>query len=123
MSRLRLYQIAVVAGFVMLLKRFVLPASSTRSRCRRLISSSVDFVRMLLAGRYFGEIGKSLAERTGGICLGLCGRRVVGTILHGYKTARDILDPLFATHTMPSRFLRFIRCSSSSSALAMGRRS
>ena len=53
---------------------------------------------MILAGAYFAEIGKELGQRTGGVCAGLHLRNIIGTILHGYKTARDILDPLFATY-------------------------
>ena len=53
---------------------------------------------MLLAGRYFGDIGKSLAQCAVGIWLAYVLGVVTGTMLHGYRTARDMLDPLFATY-------------------------
>src|SRR6476659_2308736 len=70
MSRLRIYQFAVIAGFILLLEALCLA----------------------------GDIGKSLANVLlafgSAYVLGV----ITGTILHGYRTARDILDPLFATY-------------------------
>src|SRR6476659_7561349 len=70
MSRLRIYQFAVIAGFILLLEALCLA----------------------------GDIGKSLAN----VLLAFGAAFVIGiatgTILHGYRTARDILDPLFATY-------------------------
>ena len=57
-----------------------------------------DFVRLILTGRYFGEIGKSLANVLLAFGFAYVFGVVAGTILHSYKTARDILDPLFATY-------------------------
>lgn len=98
MSRLRLYQIAVVAGFILLLEvlctigvidKVTMPPPHIILR---------DFVRLIAEGRYFDEIGKSLLNVIAAFALAFVIGTVIGTILHGYRTAREVLDPLFATY-------------------------
>jgi NitT/TauT family transport system permease protein len=98
MSRLRLFQFAVVAGFIMLLEAlcfFGLIDKVTMPPPHIIVR---DLIRMILARRYFGEIGKSLANVLLAFGSAYIFGIVSGTILHRYKTARDVLDPLFATY-------------------------
>jgi NitT/TauT family transport system permease protein len=98
MSRLRLYQFAIVAGFIALLEFLCLAGVIDKITMPAPHIIVRDFIRMIFAGRYFGEIGKSL----GNVLLAFASAYVLGvvtgTILHGYKTAREVLDPLFATY-------------------------
>jgi NitT/TauT family transport system permease protein len=98
MKRLRLYQLSVVAAFIGLLEGLCLAGLIDKVTMPPPHIILRDLTRMLLAGRYFGEIGKSLANVlvafTSAYLLGV----VIGTALHGNKRVREILDPLFATY-------------------------
>jgi NitT/TauT family transport system permease protein len=98
MSRLRLYQISIVAAFVLLLEALCLAGIIDKVTMPPPHIIIRDLVRMVLAGRYFAEIGKSLANVllafTSAYLIGV----VVGTTLHGHQRVREILDPLFATY-------------------------
>src|SRR5215831_17473584 len=98
MSRLRLYQIVIVAGFVLLLEALCLAGVIDRVTMPPPHIILRDLARLVLAGRYFGEIGKSLANVLAAFASAYLIGVVTGTILHGYKTAHEILDPLFATY-------------------------
>ena len=98
MSRLRFYQFAVVAGFVLLLEGLCLAGVIDKVTMPPPHIIVRDFARMILAGRYFGEIGKSLANVLLAFAVAYVLGVAVGTILHSYRTAREILDPLFATY-------------------------
>jgi len=98
MSRLRLYQLAVVAAFVALLEVLCLSGVIDKVTMPPPHIIVRDFAKLLWAGEYFGEIGKSLANVLAAFALAFVIGTVTGVILHGYKTARDILDPLFATY-------------------------
>lgn len=98
MARMRLYQVAVVAGFILLLEALCLSGVIDKVTMPAPHIIVRDFVRMILAGRYFGEIGKSLGNVLVAFASSYVFGVVTGTILHGHKTARDILDPLFATY-------------------------
>src|SRR5215469_9413916 len=102
MSRLRLYQISVVAAFILLLEALCLAGVIDKVTMPPPHIILRDFVRMVLAGRYFAEIGRSLANVlvafTSAYLLGV----VMGIALHGSKRVREILEPLFATyHAIP----------------------
>jgi NitT/TauT family transport system permease protein len=98
MSRLRLYQIMVIAGFILLLEVLCFTGVIDKVTMPPPHIIVRDFISMLLAGRYFGEIGKSLANVLAAFASAYVVGVVVGTVLHSYRTARDILDPLFATY-------------------------
>src|SRR5215475_15594286 len=98
MSRLRLSQIAVVAGFILLLEALCLAGVIDKITMPPPHVIGRDLVNMILAGRYFGEIGKSLMNVLLAFAIAYVLGIVAGTILHGFKTVRDILDPLFATY-------------------------
>jgi NitT/TauT family transport system permease protein len=58
----------------------------------------VDFVLLLASGKLTAEIAKSMGNVLLAFALAYVIGIVVGTVLHGFKTARDTLDPLFATY-------------------------
>jgi NitT/TauT family transport system permease protein len=98
MSRLRLYQLAVIAGFILLLEALCLAGVIDKVTMPPPHVIVRDLANMILAGRYFGEIGKSLMNVLLAFAIAYVLGIVTGTILHGYRTVRDILDPLFATY-------------------------
>src|SRR6188472_2176591 len=98
MSRLRLYQIAVVAGFILLLEVLCLAGVIDKITMPAPHIILRDLVRMLLAGRYFDEIGKSLLNVLVAFAGAYLAGVIIGTVLHGHRTTRAILDPLFATY-------------------------
>ena len=98
MSRPRLYQIAVIAALIVLLEVLCLAGVIDKITMPPPHIILRDFVRMVLAGRYFGEIGKSLANVFVAFASAYLIGVIIGTILHGHKTTREILDPLFATY-------------------------
>jgi NitT/TauT family transport system permease protein len=98
MSRVRLYQFAVIVGFVLLLEVLCLLDFIDRLTMPPPHIIIRDFAELMLAGRYFAEIGKSLTNVMLAFVLAFVVGTAAGAILHGYKTVRDILDPLFATY-------------------------
>jgi len=98
MSALRLYQIVVIAGFILLLEALCLAGVIDKITMPAPYIIARDFIQMLLAGRYFAEIGKSLTNVLVAFASAYFVGVVTGTMLHSYRTARDILDPLFATY-------------------------
>jgi NitT/TauT family transport system permease protein len=98
MSRLRFFQLAVVASFILLLEALCFAGVIDKVTMPPPHIIVRDFVRLILAGRYFGEIGKSLANVLLAFGSAYVFGVVSGTILHNYKTARDVLEPLFATY-------------------------
>src|SRR5215471_10443863 len=98
MSRLRLFQFAVVASVILLLEALCFAGFIDKVTMPPPHIIVRDFFRMILAGRYFGEIAKSLANVLLAFAAAYVFGVVSGTILHRYKTARDVLDPLFATY-------------------------
>jgi NitT/TauT family transport system permease protein len=98
MRRVRIYQTAVVAGFVLLLEALCLGGVIDKITMPPPHRIAIDFVRLLLAGKLHPEIGKSLANVLLAFALAYSIGIVTGTVLHGYKTVRETLDPLFATY-------------------------
>src|SRR5215467_3694084 len=98
MSRLRLYQITVVAGFILLLEALCLAGVIDKITMPPPHIILRDLFLMLLAGRYFDEIGKSLVNVLVAFASAYLVGVMIGTILHGHRTTREILDPLFATY-------------------------
>lgn len=98
MSRPRLYQIAVIAAFILLLEALCLAGVIDKITMPPPHIILCDLFRMVLAGRYFDEIGKSLANVLAAFASAYLIGVIIGTVLHGHKTTREILDPLFATY-------------------------
>lgn len=98
MGRVRAVQIAVVAGFVLLLEALCLAGVIDKITMQPPHRIVVDFMRLLASGRLTPEIAKSMGNVLLAFALAYVIGIVVGTVLHGFKTARDTLDPLFATY-------------------------
>ena len=98
MSRVTRYQVALVAALVALLEVLCLAGvidKVTMPPPHRIVA---DFVRLLARGKLYPEIGKSLANVAIAFALAYVAGIAIGTALHGYRTARETLDPLFATY-------------------------
>ena len=98
MRRVRIYQIAVIASVLLLLEALCLAGVIDKITMPPPHRIAIDFVKLLLAGKLYPEIGKSLVNVLLAFTLAYSIGIVTGTVLHGYKTARETLDPLFATY-------------------------
>src|SRR5437762_2576308 len=98
MRCVRVYQIGVIAGLLLLLEALCLAGVIDKITMPPPHRIAVDFVKLLLAGKLYPEIGKSLANVMLAFGLAFSIGIVTGTVLHGYRTARQTLDPLFATY-------------------------
>ena len=98
MRRVRIYQISVIAGFLLLLEALCLAGvidKITMPPPHRIV---VDFVRLMVHGKLWPEIGKSMGNVLIAFVVAYVLGILIGTVLHGYKGVRDTLDPLFATY-------------------------
>jgi NitT/TauT family transport system permease protein len=98
MKRATLYQIAVVLGFVLILELLCLGGAIDKITMPPPHRIAVDFFKLMVYGNLYAEIGKSLANVLLAFVLAYLVGIAIGTVLHGFKTARDTLDPLFATY-------------------------
>ena len=98
MKTVTIYQTVVVIGFVALLEVLCLTGVIDKVTMPPPHIIARDFVRMIWHGRYFTDIAITMLN----VLIAFAGAFVagiaIGTILHGYRTARDVLDPLFATY-------------------------
>ena len=62
MRRVRVYQIGVIAGLLLLLEALCLAGVIDKITMPPPHRIAVDFVKLLLAGKLYPEIGKSLAN-------------------------------------------------------------
>ena len=98
MRKVTLVQVGIVAGLVLLLEALCLAGiidKITMPPPHRIV---VDFVRLMIAGKLWPEIGKSMGNVLIAFAVAYALGIVTGTVLHGYKGVRDTLDPLFATY-------------------------
>jgi NitT/TauT family transport system permease protein len=98
MSRASIYQVAVIGGLVMLLEVLCLAGAIDKVTMPPPHRIAIDFYHLMRSGRLYPEIGTSLANVLLAFVLAYVVGIVVGTALHGYRTLREILDPLFATY-------------------------
>ena len=98
MSRVRLYQVAVIGGFVLLLEALCVGGVIDKVTMPPPHRIAVDFVKLLTSKAMYPEIGKSMGNVLVAFVLAYVLGIVAGTALHGYRTLRDTLDPLFATY-------------------------
>jgi NitT/TauT family transport system permease protein len=98
MKPTRIYQVAVIAAFVALLEalcmlgyidKITMPAPHIILR---------DFFNMIIAGRYFHEVGQSMLNVMIAFVSAFVIGTITGTILHAFRRAREVMDPLFATY-------------------------
>ena len=95
MSRVRLYQVAVIGGFVLLLEALCVGGVIDKVTMPPPHRIAVDFVKLLTSKAMYPEIGKSMGNVLVAFVLAYVLGIVTGTALHGYRTLRDTLDPLF----------------------------
>ena len=95
---MRLYQAVVIIGFVALLEVLCLAGVIDKVTMPAPHIILRDFVLMIAHGRYFSDIGVTMANVLIAFAAAFIVGVLTGTILHGYRTARDVLDPLFATY-------------------------
>jgi NitT/TauT family transport system permease protein len=98
MTRVRLYQVGVIAAFVALLEVLCVAGVIDKITMPPPHRIAVDFFRLMAAGTLYPEIGKSLANVLLAFALAYAIGIATGTVLHDYRTLRDTLDPLFATY-------------------------
>jgi len=98
MKAVRLYQAAVIVGFVLLLEVLCLTGTIDKVTMPPPHVILRDFVLMIVRGQYASDIGTTMLNVFIAFVSAFVIGILTGTILHGYKTARDILDPLFATY-------------------------
>jgi NitT/TauT family transport system permease protein len=98
MKRATLYQIAVVLGFVLLLELLCLAGAIDKITMPPPHRILADFFKLMVRGTLYRQIGESLANVMLAFALAYVVGIAVGTVLHGFRTLRDTLDPLFATY-------------------------
>ena len=98
MTRATLYQIAVVVGFVLLLEALCLGGIIDKITMPPPHRIAIDFFNLMWSGKLYPEIGKSLANVMLAFALAYVLGIATGTVLHGFRTVRETLDPLFATY-------------------------
>ena len=98
MRRATLYQIAVVAGFLLVLEALCLGGVIDKITMPPPHRIAIDLVNLMRSGKLYPEIGKSLANVMLAFALAYVVGIATGTVLHGFKAVRDTLDPLFATY-------------------------
>lgn len=98
MNRVRLYQIGVVAGCVALLEVLCVAGVIDKITMPPPHRIAIDFAKLMASGALVPEIVKSMANVMLAFVLAYVLGIVIGTVLHGYRTLRDTLDPLFATY-------------------------
>jgi NitT/TauT family transport system permease protein len=98
MRRATIYQIAVVIGLVLLLEALCLAGVIDKITMPPPHRIAIDLVALLASGKLFPEIGKSFANVMLAFVLAYVIGTATGTVLHGFRTVRDTLDPLFATY-------------------------
>jgi NitT/TauT family transport system permease protein len=98
MTRVRLYQVAIVAALVALLEALCLTGVIDKVTMPPPHIIARDFVHMFVTGEYFSDIAVTMTNVIIAFVSAFVIGVLTGTVLHGYKTARDVLDPLFATY-------------------------
>ena len=98
MKRVTLYQIGIVLGFVLLLEALCLAGVIDKITMPPPHRIAIDFVKLMLSGKLYPEIGKSLGNVLLAFALAFVIGIATGTVLHGFRLIRETLDPLFATY-------------------------
>lgn len=98
MKPVRLYQTAIILAFVALLEVLCLAGVIDKITMPAPHIILRDFYKLIVGRRYFHEIGQSMVNVLIAFASAFVIGIVTGTILHAYRRARDVLDPLFATY-------------------------
>jgi NitT/TauT family transport system permease protein len=98
MRKVTLVQLGIVAGLVLVLEALCLAGVIDKITMPPPHRIAVDFVKLMVSGKLWPEIGKSMGNVVIAFAIAYVLGIAIGTVLHGYKTVRDTLDPLFATY-------------------------
>jgi NitT/TauT family transport system permease protein len=98
MTRVRLYQVAIVAALVALLEALCLTGVIDKVTMPPPHRIAVDFAKLMASGRLNAEIAKSMGNVLLAFVVAYVIGVALGTLLHAHKAVRDTLDPLFATY-------------------------
>jgi NitT/TauT family transport system permease protein len=96
--RLNVYRMAVVVALVLLLEVLCLAGVIDKITMQPPHQIARDLWRMLVSGSMNGAIRKTLGNSALALLLALTVGIAFAALLHGYRRARDTLDPLFATY-------------------------
>jgi NitT/TauT family transport system permease protein len=98
MKPVTIYQTIVVVAFIVLLEFLCLVGVIDKVTMPPPHIIARDFVHMFVTGEYFSDIAVTMTNVIIAFVSAFVIGVLTGTVLHGYKTARDVLDPLFATY-------------------------
>jgi len=97
-SAVALYRAAVILGAVALLEALCLAGfidKLTMPPPHRIV---MDLWALLASGRLNGAIAKTMTNAAIAFALSLVAGIAIAVLIHAYRTAREVLDPLFATY-------------------------
>ncbi|HEY5364865.1 MAG TPA: ABC transporter permease subunit [Casimicrobiaceae bacterium] len=98
MNRVRVYQVGVIGGCVLMLEALCVGGVIDKITMPPPHRIAIDFVKLFLSARLWPEIGKSMGNVVLSFVLAYVAGIAIGTLLHAHRVARDTLDPLFATY-------------------------
>ena len=98
MKPVTIYQTVVVVAFIALLEFLCLVGVIDKVTMPPPHIIARDFARMIAHGEYFSDIAVTMGNVITAFVSAFVIGVLTGTVLHGYRTARDVLDPLFATY-------------------------
>lgn len=98
MKLVTIYQTVVVVAFIALLEFLCLIGVIDKVTMPPPHIIARDFVLMIARGEYFSDIAVTMTNVIIAFISAFVIGVLTGTVLHGYRTARDVLDPLFATY-------------------------
>jgi NitT/TauT family transport system permease protein len=98
MKPVTIYQTVVVVAFVALLEVLCLAGVIDKVTMPPPHIIARDFVRLFIHGEYFADIAVTMTNVIIAFVSAFVIGVLTGTVLHAYRTARDVLDPLFATY-------------------------
>jgi len=98
MTTVRIYQVVVIAAFVALLEALCLMGFIDKITMPPPHIIARDFYKLIVGRRYFHEIGQSMINVLIAFGSAFVIGVITGTVLHAYRRAREVMDPLFATY-------------------------
>jgi NitT/TauT family transport system permease protein len=98
MKPTRIYQVAVIGAFVALLEALCLLGYIDKITMPAPHIILRDFFKLIIERRYFHEVGQSMFNVMIAFVSAFVVGTITGTILHAFRRAREVMDPLFATY-------------------------
>lgn len=96
--KVTLVQLGIVVALAALLEALCLAGVIDKITMPPPHRIAIDFVKLMVSGKLWPEIAKSMANVLLAFAVAYVLGIVVATALHGHKVVRDTLDPLFATY-------------------------